>query len=141
MDYQVGHPMDHLGLDFLGPLPVTSRGNTCILVIADYFTCWIEAYALPNQTAEVTAQTLVNEFISRSGCPLEIHTDQGRNFESDIFKELCHLLEITPFNCSILKCSTSHHQIHSKLFDAVSGGYQHSRFSMFCSCDINFWST
>ena len=95
MDYRVGHPMDRLGLDFLGPLPVTSRGNTCILVIADYFTRWIEAYALPNQTAEVTAQTLVNEFISRYGCPLEIHTDQGRNFESDIFKELCRLLEIT----------------------------------------------
>ena len=95
MDYRVGHPTDRLGLDFLGPLPVTSRGNTCILVIADYFTRWIEAYALPNQTAEVTAQTLVNEFISRYGCNLEIHTDQGRNFESDIFKELCHLLEIT----------------------------------------------
>ena len=94
MDYRVGHPMDHLGLDFLGPLPVTSQGNTCILVIADYFTRWIEAYALPNQTAEVTAQTLVNEFISTYGFPIEIHTDQGHNFKSDIFKELCRLITL-----------------------------------------------
>ena len=94
-DYRVGHPMDRLGLDILGPLPTTTQGNTCILVVADYFTRWIEAYALPNQTAEVTAQALVHEFLSRFGCPLEIHTDQGRNFQSDLFQELCRLLGIT----------------------------------------------
>ena len=94
-DYRVGHPMDRLGLDILGPLPTTPKGNTCILVIADYFTRWVEAYALPNQTAETIAQTLVIEFLSRFGCPLEIHTDQGRNFQSDLFGELCRILDIT----------------------------------------------
>lgn len=31
---------------------------------------------------------------SRFGTPLEIHSDQGRNFESDLFKEICKLFEI-----------------------------------------------
>ena len=34
------------------------------------------------------------EFMGRFGCPLELHSDQGRNFESNIFRELCKLLEI-----------------------------------------------
>ena len=32
--------------------------------------------------------------MARFGCPLEIHTDQGRNSESELFKEMCELLEI-----------------------------------------------
>ena len=94
VDYHVGHPMDRIGMDILGPLPTTLRGNSYILVIADYFTRWVEAYALPDQTAATTANTLVYQFISKYGIPLEIHTDQGRNFESDLFQEVCHLLDI-----------------------------------------------
>ena len=36
----------------------------------------------------------MNEFIARWGCPLSIHSDQGRNYESKVFKELCRMLEI-----------------------------------------------
>jgi len=40
------------------------------------------------------AQLLVNEVICRFGVPLQIQTDQGRNFESVLFKEVCKLLDI-----------------------------------------------
>lgn len=93
-NYIVGHPMDRIALDVIGPLPRTSRNNQYILVIGDHFSRWMEAYPLPNQMAEKVAEKLVNEFISRFGVPLEIHTDQGSNFESDLFKEVCSLLEV-----------------------------------------------
>ena len=32
--------------------------------------------------------------MARFGCPLEIHTDQEKNFEIELFKEMCELLEI-----------------------------------------------
>ena len=80
-EYRVGHPLNRLGLDIFRLLPTTTQGNTCILVVADYFTQWIAANALLNQTAEVTAQALVQKFLLRFGCPLEIHTDQGHNFQ------------------------------------------------------------
>ena len=73
----------------------SNKGNVYILVIADYFTRWIEAYPLPNQTAEKTANALLYEFMSHFGFPFEIHSDQGRNFQSDLFQELCKILGVT----------------------------------------------
>jgi hypothetical protein len=55
----------------------------------------MEAYALPNQRAEMIAQTFVHEFIARFGCPLQMQIDQGRNFESELISEVCKLLQIT----------------------------------------------
>ena len=94
-DYRVGYPMDRVAIDIKGPLPRTPRGNTVLLVVTDYFTRWVEAYPLANQQAETVAQHLVMEFIARLGCPLELHSDQGRNFESTLFAEVNHLLGIT----------------------------------------------
>ena len=55
----------------------------------------MEAFPLPHQNADKVAEKFVNEFISRFGIPLEVHSDQGRNFERKLFAELYRLLEIT----------------------------------------------
>ena len=49
--YNVGAPMERLALDVLGPLSITDNGNKYLLIVADYFTKWPEAYPLPNQEA------------------------------------------------------------------------------------------
>ena len=93
--YNVGLPMEHIALDILGPLPLSESGNQYLLIVADYFTKWPEVYPLPNQEATTVAKVLVNEMICRFGVPLKIHSDQGRNFESALFKEVCRLLGMT----------------------------------------------
>jgi len=93
-EYHAGAPMERVHIDFLGPLPETPRGNQHILVMVDQFTKWVECVPLPSQTAEVTAQAAVNEFFSRFGYPLQLHSDQGRNFEGKLFTALCKALEI-----------------------------------------------
>ena len=92
--YNVGAPLERLAIDVLGPLPETDQGNRYILVVMDYFSKWVEALAMPEQSAATVAHLLVTEVISRFGVPLQIHTDQGRNFESVLFKEVCRLLDI-----------------------------------------------
>ena len=92
--YLVGYPLDRIGIDVMGPMPLTKNKNKYILVICDYLTRWMEAYSLPSQHAENVAEKLVHEFIARFGTPFEIHSDQGRNFESNLFKEVLKLLEI-----------------------------------------------
>ena len=50
---------------------------------------------MPNMEAITVARIFVNEFICRFGVPEQLHTDQGRNFESALLKEICKLLGIT----------------------------------------------
>lgn len=54
--------MERVHLDFLGPLPESTSGNTNVLVMMDQFTEWVECKPLISQTAEVTARAAVNEF-------------------------------------------------------------------------------
>ncbi|MCG8624913.1 MAG: DDE-type integrase/transposase/recombinase, partial [Proteobacteria bacterium] len=92
--YNVGAPMERIAMDVLGPLPESTTGNKYIVIIADYFTKWPEAFAIPNQEATTIANLLVREVVCRYGVPLELHSDQGRNFESTVFAEMCSLLGI-----------------------------------------------
>ncbi|MFG1588242.1 transposase family protein [Staphylococcus aureus] len=64
------------------------------LVVADYLTKWTEAYALPNQETITIAGIVAREWVCRFGAPLELHSDQGSNFESKVFREVCQILGI-----------------------------------------------
>jgi ribosomal protein L21E len=93
-NFHSGSPMERVHLDFLGPLKKTKSGNEYILMMVDQFTKWVECIPLPSQTAEITAHAAINEFFTRFGYPFEIFTDQGRKFESILFKSICDLLKI-----------------------------------------------
>ena len=86
--------MERIAIDILGPLPEIPRKNKFILVISDYFTKWTEMYPVPNQEATTVAEKLVSEFICRFGVPRQLHSDQGTNFASTVFAEVCRLLDI-----------------------------------------------
>ena len=103
--FTAGAPMEKVHIDIVGPLPKSKKGNVYILVIVDQFTKWVEALPLPEQSAETVARAMVDEFITRMGCPEMIISDQGANFESRLFAQVCELLEIakkrtTPYHPS-----------------------------------------
>ena len=93
--YVVGEPLERISLDILGPVSQTYKGNKYILVVTDYFTRFAEAYSLPDIEATTVADKLLTEFICRYGLPLQIHTDQGAQFTSNIFTEMCKRLHIS----------------------------------------------
>ena len=92
--FHAGSPMERVHVDVIGPISKSSQGNTVILIVIDQFTKWVECFALPDQCTERVAKTLVDEYFSRMGCPLELHTDQGSNFTSQLFTGVCELLQI-----------------------------------------------
>jgi len=87
-------PLQRVGIDIVGPLPKTEQGNSFIMVICDYYTRWVEAYSIPDQTAITVADKFVTEFVCRFGVPQKLHSDQGTDFMSSLFKQMCKLLEI-----------------------------------------------
>ena len=92
--YQVGEPMERVAIEVMGPFPTSRKGNRYVIVMADYFTKWVEAVATPDQEAKTVAEVFVQQFLAKFGAPRVIHTDQGRNFESRLFTEMCKLLGI-----------------------------------------------
>ena len=82
--------MEHVHLDILGLFPKNYSGNVYILMLVDQFTKWLDCYPLPDQNAEMIAKAMVEGFIARFGCPLQIHMDQGLN----LFTHVCYLLLI-----------------------------------------------
>ena len=83
------YPMQIVATDPVGTLPESEIGNPYILVVADYFTCWVEAFPLPNQEADTVATKLVVEVCLRFSIPNQLHSDQGQPFESHLIKEIC----------------------------------------------------
>jgi len=67
-------------------VPVSSQNNQYLLVIQDYFTKWVEAIPLPDQTAKRITSELIHVF-AKYGLPTTLHSDQGRNFESSILRQ------------------------------------------------------
>jgi len=77
----------HVHLDLIGPFP-DSDGNRYCLTMIDRGTRRPEAVPIPDITAATVVNAFITVWVARFGCPAVISTDQGRQFESDLFHEL-----------------------------------------------------
>lgn len=91
---KVGRPFDRIGMDIVGPLPLTKRNNQYIVVATEYLTKWPEARALPNAKAASVASFFYEDIICRHGCPKELLTDQGTHFVNELLDTMCNRLGV-----------------------------------------------
>jgi len=56
--------------------------------MVDRFTRWTEVIPIPDITAEIIARNIFSGWIARFGTPARITTDQGRQFEAELFRSL-----------------------------------------------------
>lgn len=108
---------DRVQMDIVGILPATSLGNKYILTIQDNLTKYSLAIPLISTETASVANAFVEEFICRFGCPKEIMTDQGSNFQSKLMKKFANLFKINQVRSTAFHPQTmgsierSHHSL------------------------------
>ena len=68
--------------------------NKYLLVMTDAYSKWMEITALPNKTTVKAASAIYKTWIAAHGCPKTLLSDQGKEFDSNVMKELCSMLKI-----------------------------------------------
>ena len=86
-------PLVLVALDFV-KVDWGKGGMEDILPITDGFTKWAQAIPCQNQLAVTVAKKLRDHWFTIFGILTRLHSDQGRNFESALIKELCTLYGI-----------------------------------------------
>ena len=81
----------HVHMDIVGPLPISNGFKYCLTLI-DRFSRWPEAIPLANIEALTVCRAFVDQWVSRYGSPETLTTDQGSQFESQIFSALLKLI-------------------------------------------------
>ncbi|GET59960.1 DDE-type integrase/transposase/recombinase [Rhizophagus irregularis DAOM 181602=DAOM 197198] len=88
MPIKVNEPFEMIGIDIVGPLKETEKGNKYIVVAMDYFTKWPEAAPLKEATAKEVVEFIWRDIICRHGCPKKIISDRGTHFNNKMMEEL-----------------------------------------------------
>lgn len=95
-------PNYRVSLDLIGPLEITERGNRYILSIICNSTRFAVTACQKTASAEETASSFVEKWIYIFGRPVQILSDNGSNFVSNLFTEIARICGInrllsTPF--------------------------------------------
>ena len=89
-------------VDLVGPLP-ECEGYKYLFTIVDRWTRWPEAIPVEDMTAQTCARALLRHWIARFGIPSDITADRGRQFTSELWKQMGSVLGIKMNN------TTSYH--------------------------------
>ncbi|XP_024120170.1 uncharacterized protein LOC112141285 [Oryzias melastigma] len=90
---KASRPNEILVIDFT-VLEPSSDGRENVLVMTDVFSKYTQAIPTKDQRASTVAEALVKNWFQLFGVPNRIHSDQGRNFESNLVQQLCKLYKV-----------------------------------------------
>lgn len=126
-------PFHRVAVDVLGPFPPTYNSNKYIIVFSDYLTRWPEVVAVNNAGAKTATKAFVKEIVCRHGAPRELLSDNGKNFRSNLMKEICKLTNTKK------TFTTAYHPETDSLVDRFNGTL--TSISMYVSVHQRDWDT
>jgi transposase InsO family protein len=93
-------PFQVTSLDITGPYPLSPRKNKYLLTFIDNFSKYVEAFPIPDQSAETCARVYATQIVARHITGSKLITDQGRAFMSAFFRETCRILGVRKVHTS-----------------------------------------
>ena len=73
-----------IGIDIVGSLTITKKGNRYIVIAMDYFIKWPIAKAIKEITAKTVSKFIYEKIICEHGCPQVLQSDQETHFVNRI---------------------------------------------------------
>ena len=100
-------PNVRIHADLFGPLPKSAAGNKWILTMTCAFSKFVRVIPLPNKEAETVAAAILGHWIAVFGPMKRLVTDQGREFNCKLLKDLLTGLGIDPRTTSAMAPSVN----------------------------------
>jgi hypothetical protein len=86
----VKFPWQTIAVDLMGPFPRSSKGNSFLLVVGDFFTKYTLLHPMRKATAQNVVKFMENEVFLERGVPQFIICDNGSQFAGSEFKKLAN---------------------------------------------------
>jgi hypothetical protein len=93
--YNLVAPFEMIVIDIAGSFPRSDKGNLCPPDSYGLFYQLAGSVVVPNQDISTVVEELVTNFFCPFGIPRELHSDQGRNFESRLLQEVLQRLGVS----------------------------------------------
>ena len=87
-------PFVQWGLDIMGPFPTAIRQLKFLVVGINYFTKWVETEALATITEKNIRSFVWRCIICKFGIPRVLVSDNGKQFDNNVFRDFCSQLGI-----------------------------------------------
>eukprot|EP00253_Pinus_taeda_P002627 PITA_02627 len=81
-------PFEKCGMDFVGPINPPSKHKQYIIVCTNYLIKWVETKAILVATEEKVTEFLGENIFYKFGYPIELVTDEGSQFTSNLIEDL-----------------------------------------------------
>lgn len=92
-----GEPWDTVAVDLL-KLPLSVNGYQYVIVFCDHFSHFCVLVPSKDKGAKAVADAFINDIICKFTTPKVLLSDNGREFNNAILKEVCHRFKVKKVN-------------------------------------------
>ena len=78
-------PLDKIAIDLVTECKTSTSGNTHILTIIDHLMGWLEAFPIPDKSADTIASTFINQYLPVHMCPGTSYLTMAQNSKTTLW--------------------------------------------------------
>ena len=85
-------PFDKIANDLVTECETSTSDNKYILIIIDHLTGWLEAFPIPDKSADTIVSTFINNYLPVHMCPRYILSDNGMECKNQLMNQVLQQL-------------------------------------------------